>query len=235
MKVYHGTSIDNLNSILSDGLKPRKKKKGNWKDYPSRTDMVYLTTAYAPFFAASAGSKETFGKGLILEIDYDQLDPLNLYPDEDFVAQAISHHNKQPLNKVHKDVKKNLKLYQHVTIDSLDGIGNISHCGGIKPSAISRYCIIDFDKRSDLVQFALDASISLINYRFMKSKYISFTSWLFGDCNDFQISITDNESYFKMVESMLPNAKQLHQQQCGNREGIVIFKPIVPYVDVSIT
>lgn len=51
--LYHGTSSKYLPSILREGIKPRKlTRQSNWKTtIESRNDMVYLTNAYALYFA----------------------------------------------------------------------------------------------------------------------------------------------------------------------------------------
>ena len=53
MKLYHGCSVENLRSILLNGLRPRGYTKSNWRKTPSRSDMVYLTAAYPFYFALS--------------------------------------------------------------------------------------------------------------------------------------------------------------------------------------
>ena len=41
MKLYHGCSVEHLQSIVTQGLCPWSEKKSNWKKAPSRPDMVY--------------------------------------------------------------------------------------------------------------------------------------------------------------------------------------------------
>ncbi|MGW8177299.1 MAG: hypothetical protein ACWGQW_00660, partial [bacterium] len=61
MKLYHGTSARVARKAGQQGLKPRGKRKSNW-DVPSRSDLVYLTLAYAAYFAAVASKpKEKWG------------------------------------------------------------------------------------------------------------------------------------------------------------------------------
>jgi hypothetical protein len=82
MKIYHGTTAKVAKQSLKHGLHPRIiHGNSNWKhsDTESNPYMVYLTTAYAPYFALNAiGDKDThFG---IVEIDLDKLDKFALYP-----------------------------------------------------------------------------------------------------------------------------------------------------------
>jgi hypothetical protein len=218
--IYHGTNAKNLSSILAKGIQPRGKKKGNWESFPSRPDMVYLTTAYAPFFAIQ--SCKTGEKALVLEIDMDKLDSRNLFPDEDFIVQAIAIQTNQAIEDVHEDIKNNIEDYQHHFEDSIRGLGNVSHKGIVPAGAVSRYCLIDTKKRLDLTVTSLDPSISLMNYRFCGERYRSIISWLFGDRPDFEIGIGGNETYLELMEKSQPGSKERTMQLFSNREGIEI-------------
>jgi len=217
--LYHGTSYKNLNSILKNGIRPRGKRKGNWKEYPSRPDMVYLTNAYAPFFAIQS-SKD---KALILELDPAFLNQKSFYPDEDFIAQAIATQQNLSIEDVHCGIRENLEDYQHHAVDSLNGLGNICHKGTVPLSAISRYCVIDIKERADLVMSAIDPSISLMNYRFCGSRYRSIVSWIFGDRPDFEVGFGDNRAYIEMVEMTMPGYGEKVNNLFNNRKGIEVF------------
>lgn len=89
MLLYHGTSASHLESIKKHGIRPRGfDSKGNWEHTVlSGTDKVYLTDAYAGYFAWCASDGEPW---LIAEVDMDKLDQALLRPDEDAIAQ-IAH------------------------------------------------------------------------------------------------------------------------------------------------
>ena len=57
LKLYHGTSSRFLDRILKHGIKPRGKGTSQWDKFPSRPDLVYLTTAYPFYFAIQAIKK----------------------------------------------------------------------------------------------------------------------------------------------------------------------------------
>lgn len=219
--LYHGTSSIHLDSILRDGLKPRGRKKGNWESYPSRSDMVYLSSAYAPYFAINSCKKGE--KALILEINTSKLEVSNLYPDEDFIVQAIAMNEKQDLDDIHNDIRDTIENYQHHYLDSLGGLGNVSHMGKVPSGAISRYILLDYDKRSDLGMMVLDPCISLLNFKFCGNRYRSIISWLFNDRKDFEIGIGDNETYIELLERNQPGYRKILTTLFANREGIEIF------------
>jgi len=218
--LYHGTNAKNLSSILSKGLRTRGKKRGNWDAYPSRPDMVYLTTAYAPFFAIQ--SCKDGEKALILELDRDRLDESNLYPDEDFIVQCLAAQNNESIEAIHEDIKDTLECYQHHFKDSINGLGNVCYKGTVDLVSISRYCVIDVSARPDLMMMSLDPSISLMNYRFCGSRYRSIISWIFGDRPDFEIGIGDNETYLELMERSVPGSRESSLKLFSNREGIEI-------------
>lgn len=218
--LYHGTGSKALETILSGGLKPRGRKKGNWESFPSRSDMVYLTTAYAPYFAINSSKKGE--KALILEVDVSKLEDSKLYPDEDFIAQVLAVQEDRPLDEVHEEVRKDLEGYQHCLSDSLGGLGNCSYKGVIFPSAISRYVLLDCVQRKDLGMTCLDPCISLMNYKFCGSRYRSIISWLFGDREDFEIGIGDNQSFIELLERTQPGYGDSIRGVFNDRAGIEV-------------
>jgi hypothetical protein len=215
--LYHGTSERHLGSILRDGIKPRGRKRGNWKPYPSIAGHVYLTEAYAGYFATVAAKKGE--RALIVEVCLE--DDSRLYPDEDFIAQALAAQNKRSIEVYHDEVVKTIACYRDYVQASLDGLGNVSHRGVIPPPAISRYVLVDTKKQSDVIMLALDPTISLMNYRFCGEKYRTINSWLFGDRSDFSLGFAgqDNEAYL----AMMPAEYRDHAERLfANREGIEV-------------
>ena len=215
--LYHGTTTKHLASILRSGLRPRGRRKGNWERFHSRSDMVYLTTAYAPFFAIN--SLDEGEKGVIVEIDTTLLDPSSLYPDEDFIAQALAHQMQLPLEYLHKRVRRTLRNYRHHTADSLQALGNAAHKGDIPVKAITRYAEIDGKLQSSLFWIALDPCISLLNYRFMGQKYRSIIAWIMGDREDFDADGFGNQS---LVTQVNPDYVNHLRSMWANRDGIAV-------------
>lgn len=220
MKLYHGTSAANLASIQKHGLRPRGRAHGNWSQYPSRPDCVYLTTAYAPYFAMSALSGRQ-RKILIVEVDSDLLDESLFMPDEDFISQAIAANEGRDLAEVHDEVVASLGDYRHHWRDSVAGLGNASYECVVPPEAITRRCVVDLGVRRDL-SFVCDPCVSLLNYKFCGERYRSITAWLFGDRPDFLLGIADNESQFAVYEKLQPGYKALAESVFANKEGICV-------------
>ena len=217
--LYHGTSERHLDAILRDGLKPRGRKRGNWKAYPSIPGHVYLTEAYAGYFATVAAKKGE--RALIVEVCLE--DDSRLYPDEDFIAQALAAQANRPISDFHDEVKKTIAYYRDYVQASLDGLGNASHQGVIPPSAISRYVLIDMKKQRDTVLVAIDPVISPLNYRFCGEKYRSINSWFFGDRSDFHLGFAEgNEATVAMFESKQPGYGVYVQRLFANRDGIEV-------------
>lgn len=157
---------------------------------------------------------------MIVEVE---LDPIKLYPDEDFIVQVLAMKENRSIEHFHDDVRENLELYQHHALDSLGGLGNCSHKTAVPASSISRYCLIDCQKRRDLAMMCMDPSISLMNYRFCGERYRSLIAWLFGDRHDFVLSIADNESHIQMMERVQPGFRKLVEDSFSNREGIEVY------------
>jgi len=224
MKLYHGTSDRYLASILKGGLRPRgRRKKSNWDSYPSRPDCVYLTEAYAPYFAEQATNVKKGERSLIVEVEIDENDE-RLLPDEDFIAQALSTQLKVSIDAVHAGVRNSLEGYAHHALDSLAGLGNVCIKGTVSQAAISRYVVVDFKKQTELWQVCLDPSISLMNYRFCGDKYKTVIKWLFGDREDYSIGFSGlpNADFVRMMESSQPGYGDRIKGMFVNREGIEV-------------
>jgi hypothetical protein len=224
--LYHGTTDKHLASVLACGLLTREStRESNWETYPSRKDCVYLTDAYAPYFAWTAADIQHGEKALIVEVDSSALDEEGWLPDEDFIAQAIANQEKKSIDDVHAEVRDTLELYRHHAWDSLAHLGNICHQGAVAASTITRYATIDLGKQRDLAWACMDPSISLINYRICGGKYRSIISWIFGDRPDFEVgSGLPNEQYIAMIEKLQPGYADGLAKLFKNRDGINVVE-----------
>lgn len=187
MKLYHGTMFDQR--ILDEGIKPRRlTKKNNWKNsVSSHPDAVYLTAAYAPYFAVNA-CKKPKDIAAVFEIDLELLDYSNLAPDEDSLEQSgrrcgdnLPEEWKMP--KRTEYYRKNLREFSHHWLKSVECLGNCCHFGTIPSSAITRVATFDPSENAafPLIMLFTDPIISLTNYYFCGKKYRYYTSLLFGD------------------------------------------------------
>lgn len=182
MKLYHGTSEEVARLALKEGLKPRKLTgRSNWKETVESNDYaVYLTTAYAGYFASATGS-ERLG---IVEVDTDLLDQMFLVPDEDFLEQASRGQKVQGLRAKTMEgrtrwFRQNLFSFNHLWRASIDGLGNCAYLSSIPPKAITRAAVID--AKHPLIMYHVDPMIMLLNYMIMGGKYRAISRWLIGE------------------------------------------------------
>lgn len=184
MKLYHGTSVKYLDKILKDGLEPRGKGKGNWKHtIDSHPDVIYLTNAYAIYFAhIAAGDGDDL---VVLEIDTAKLNPLNLVPDEDFLEQATRKTGPAPIGKSVKVrtgwYRRRLRDFALHWKDSIEHLGTCGHFGPIPAKAITRYATLPDARRYEIIMSGMDPMISLANYRIVGDRYRNWIRWLFDD------------------------------------------------------
>jgi hypothetical protein len=196
MKLYHGTSIKAIDQILDHGLKPRGKKgKGNWKHtIDSHPDAVYLTNAYAIYFAHTAA--ELDDDLVVFEIDTGELNLLNLVPDEDFLEQATRKEGPAPTGASMKYrtnwYRRRLRDFQPHWTDSVDGLGTCAYMGEIPRQAIKRYAILPAARRSEIIFGGMDPMIMLLNYKLVGDRYRNWIKWLFGDEMEGEPSLVDH-------------------------------------------
>ena len=190
MKLYHGTSGRVARRALTEGLLPRSKtgSEGNWEhSCPSNPDLVYLTSAYAPYFAMTASEPgELWG---IVEVDTDLLADYDMLPDEDFLEQASRQQelpeewglNDSSMEDRTRWFREHLCQFQHLWEQSIEHLGNCAHEGGISPKAITRIALYDSKTNPSLSMMAMDPAICLMNYRFCGDKYRALCRWMMGE------------------------------------------------------
>lgn len=183
MKLYHGTSSTFVDKILQQGIKPRGRRKGNWDSHPSHPGAVYMSNAYAPYFAVQACEKKAFPA--VLEIDVHKLNPFCLCPDEDFLEQAFGKREFPDWDMTQRTryYRENLEIFAPNWELSLEHMGNCSYLGTIPSKAITRIAILDHKHKETCLLLAtcLDPTISIINYHIVGKKYRGITKWIFGD------------------------------------------------------
>jgi len=195
MKLYHGTSEQNFKEILSQGrLKPRRdSKRDNWNTkIKSRDDMVYLTNAYALYYAINAisevdwdnmHSKPTYA--VILEIDTNTLDQRLLCADGDALEQ-IKRHDKNELPG-NWTVDRRKIYYQEMCHkyrwdQSIQTSGLCAYNGVIKRESFSRVAMIDVRLQSELCFQVFDMNIDARKFSGIEGvKYRTLSRWIFGD------------------------------------------------------
>lgn len=190
MKLYHGTSARVARRALKHGLLTRERSgvRSQWKANPSREDQVYLTNAYAGFFAGCAAGCTDWA---IIEVDTERLDADAFMPDEDFLEQATRltgqslEHLGLPVNAngVERTAwfRENGLRFAHLWEASLEHLGNCAYRGSIPPEAITRIAIFSPRSNPSIAMAAMDPLISLMNYQLLSDKYKTLTAWLIGD------------------------------------------------------
>ena len=236
-KLYHGCAKVTAEQVLQQGLLPRKvtKNKGNWKHtVNSNTSMVYLTTAYAPYFAFCALTNLS-DPAAIIEIDLDSLDSNNLFPDEDFVeqvnrtasAEVLRAYKLTPLiNKTMKQrtqwIRTNIHRWKHAWQQSMNSMGNLCHKGPIPVTSITKVVSFALNDNAQAAQMALDPMISLANFKFCGKHYEALTRHFMGEHvtpKELQIgSYSDpvmEQKYQETMEELLknPNIEVLYERK----------------------
>lgn len=189
MLLHHGTSERHIKSILENGIKPRRTKKGNWSEtVESNPRAVYLTSGYALHFALNACRKSE--RLVVFEVDIEKLEPFRLAPDEDFLEQVtrkapeFSHVHKQwpGVEGLAKRTRwfraRALSQFGHHWTDSIEGIGTCCYYGEIPATAITRYAVVP--NTFNVVSMS-DPTISLMNHHLMGEYYSNLMKFLFNN------------------------------------------------------
>ena len=164
MIFYHGTSEENAKRIEKEGFVPDRKY--NWK-VKGKKGFVYLSLAYAPFYALNAG----FPRLAIIKVEVDTED---LYPEDDFIMLAM----KRPSYTQNEINMIDLEEYKNLWVESIQYLGNVA----VKPEKIRVLGIRFFDGKKLIMK--CDPVISPLNYKILGEYYRKLTEWIF-DGKDF--------------------------------------------------
>lgn len=174
--LYHGTSLDNLEAILAEGITPRGERPSNWPEQPSNSKMVYLSTNQAFAHAALFGTQI-----VVFEVRLSALETNRLYPDEDYVADVLAHQEGKSYHEIVPHVREYLFWYKRYWKQSVRGMGSAAHRGTIPVKAITRYCTVDLDQ----VNYLFEVPISSIwQYSILEAGQTQDTRWFFGDTDE---------------------------------------------------
>ena len=159
--LYHGTTRAAAEKIEKDGFKPDIKYNWNVKSKPG---FVYLSEAYAPFYALAAKSESKYRALVKVEVDTD-----NLYPEDDYLMRGLGHpvYTQKQLNKV------NFEEYKHCWPDSLKYLGNAA----VKPNNAKVLGIKVFNAQKLIL--VCDPVIVPMNFKIMGEYYKKLTEWIF--------------------------------------------------------
>lgn len=131
----HGTSQEAAARILKEGITPRGGRAPNHPQTPSHPDCVYLTDAWALWYATLKGADPGCDRGAVFEVD---LKPLldGLLPDEDALGPWCDPRG------VIENMAEGAGFFLNVICRSLYLNGTVAHRGPIPPSAIRRVAYI---------------------------------------------------------------------------------------------
>lgn len=210
--LYHGTSGTVARLSLTEGLRPRGNKKSNWH-MASGKDRVYLTDAYAPYFASQASQNDDVWG--IIKVSTSLLDIQSLVPDEDWLEQVGRGKDgiTGSMAQRTRSYRGKAQRFAHHWPDSLRGLGTCAHLGRIPAEAIAAISLFSFKSNPYVGTMACDPSITLMNYTFMAPKYRALTRWFFEP-------VSAEELCWPVPREMLSD-EQLRVM--GDRSGIEVI------------
>jgi len=189
VKLYHGTTETIGRQAKAEGLRPRRLTgKSNWKHIvESNPSLIYLATAYAPYYALHAANGNKGEKISIIEIETALLDEMNFRPDEDFIEQATGLDKNnivgikgRTTNQRTKYIRNHLDEFSDFWKQSVEHLGNCGYKGTISGEAVTKVSVVDISKCLPLCSEALEAVITLANYNVCGAQYRMLTRWFMG-------------------------------------------------------
>jgi len=190
VKLYHGTTETIGRRALTEGLKPRNLTgKSNWKHtVESNPTLIYLTAAYAPYYALQAVKNLKKQKFAIIEIETDLLDETKMRPDEDFIEQATRRDEKNSagisgntMNERTAYIRNHIDEFSNSWKLSVEHLGNCAYKGVIKKTAITRVSVVEISQCREMCFEAMEPVISLANYRICGAQYRMLNRWFMGE------------------------------------------------------
>jgi hypothetical protein len=187
MILYHGTTARHLRAIQRHGLLPRwKTGESNWSgDVESKEEFVYLTDAYAVYYAVGPAFDEARAPAdlLILKVDVDEN---RLYPDEDFIVWALTEGNQDGQEELRPYI--NPREYKGAWQMSLEHNGVVCTLE-VSPERILDYRIIARTEAELIFELGLESMPTPENYRLIGSHYRRCTEVLFEQGPEAALSV----------------------------------------------
>lgn len=159
LTLFHGTTANNAKSIVENGFETGTKS--NWK-VKSKPNFVYLSSAYAPFYAMAAGGDK-------LALIKCKVSSKNIYPEDDFLMIALGKnvYSQEELDEV--DFEK----YKYLANQSLRFMGNVA----AKPEDVRVIGMREFSGR--MLVMVCDPVISPMNFKIMGGYYKRLSEHIF--------------------------------------------------------
>jgi len=159
LTLYHGTSSKIAKKIEKEGFVTDKNY--NW-DVKSKKGLVYLSSAYAPFYAMKHDTNDL----AIVKVEVDSED---LYAEDDFIMRILG----KPVYTQKELDRVGFITFKRFWKESLKYIGNVA----IRPSKIRILGITHFNSKNLI--FKCDPVISPMNFKIMGDYYNALTEWIF--------------------------------------------------------
>jgi hypothetical protein len=188
MILYHGTSERHLPAIQRHGLLPRRRTgESNWSgNIASKEAFVYLTDAYPVYFAVgpALAAEGALADLLILRVDIDED---QLYPDEDFIAWAMTH-GIQGVRQEELNPFIDPRAHKNDWRQSLECNGVVC-TPEVTPERILDHCVIRRSETELIDELGLEPMPTPMNYRLMGSHYRQCIEALFEQGPEAVLSI----------------------------------------------
>lgn len=159
--LYHGTSPEKAERILRDGFHPVRHRQYKTR---SKAGFVYLSTAYAPFYALQ------MSQGKTLALVKITVSPEDLYPEDDFLMTALG----KPVYTQEELDAIRLEDYQSHWRKSLEFMGNVA----VRPESCTVEGIRVFNGSRLLCRF--DPVVAPLNYLIMGEYYRRLSDWIYA-------------------------------------------------------
>jgi hypothetical protein len=188
MLLYHGTTTLRARMIEECGVilpRSRHKLRHNYYQMPSNPRSIYLTDAYALYFAYNGLRKQQAPNVTVFEIDGARLDPALLRADEDAVEQVNRGKDGLPEDW---DMRRRTFYYRDVLDDlepdawkkSLQAMGTCQYQAAIPLTAVTRVAHLTKAVHPAFMMAAIDPTITVVNYQIVGNKYKAMLHWLFN-------------------------------------------------------
>lgn len=177
IRLSHGTTSRNLQTIRVQGLHPRGSASSNNPDCPSHPGQIYLSDCYAFHFAQNA--MRLCDDLVVVECEVDSE---RLYPDENWVYErlVLAEYPISSPGPIRDEMEEWPKRKRgKMAILSLHHLGICSHRGIIPARQITRVAVVPAAEVFGIVAAEFDPDVKLGVHGQMRGQYQAFQESLF--------------------------------------------------------